>query len=178
MPPSELRNTKIQHAATPKTAGTRINTKHTPSHKEITNAHEDALPSIIADSQCLHAASPGHAVYGRQAPRRHATIPHLMPGFHGESCCSTRRRGPTARLTARLSRQPPSKWRHRRSTFPRRRTRKEEAASNLQRLPCGADWCVFRSTAGAAFELTADQFLHHLYGRRISIVCLKSPFSN
>lgn len=57
LPTSELRNIEIKHTATPKTAGTRINSKHTPSHKEITNAGECVLPTIIAVSQCLLAAS-------------------------------------------------------------------------------------------------------------------------
>lgn len=76
---------------------------------------------------------PVHAVYRGQTPmpHRHATIMHLMPGLRCESCCSTRSRQSAAHLTARLSRQPPSKRWHRCLTFPRKRTRKEESVSNL-----------------------------------------------
>lgn len=77
-------------------------------------------------SQCLHAASQ-HMQYIAARHQRFAAVPtimHLMPGFCWESRCSTRSRQPTAHLTARLSRQPPSKRWHRCLTFPRRRRRK------------------------------------------------------
>lgn len=75
LPTSELRNTEIKHTATRKTAGTRINTKHTPSHKEITNAREYVLPSIIAVSQCLHAASQRMQYMADRRQRLTATLP-------------------------------------------------------------------------------------------------------
>lgn len=75
LPTSELRNTEIKHTATPKTAGTRINTKHTPSHKEIINARECVLPSIIAVSQCLHAASQHMQYMAARRQRLTATLP-------------------------------------------------------------------------------------------------------
>lgn len=141
LPPSELRNTKIKHAATPKTAGTRINTKHTPSHKEITNAHEFALPSIIADSQCLRAAS-RHMQY--MADRRlTAMLPYRTWCQASTVRAAVRHTAAGQQLVwrpvclASLRANGDTDARH----SPERRTREEEAVSNLSWLPCQADDC-------------------------------------
>lgn len=171
LPPSELRNTKIKHAATPKTAGTRINTKHTPSHKEITNAHEDALPTIIADSQCLHAAS-RHMQY--MADRRLAA---MLPY---RTWCQASTESAAVRHTAagqQLVWRPVclASLRANGDTDARHSLEEGRGKRKLPLTYSGSRVC-FSMHSGAAFQLTADHFLHHLHTTSISIVCLKSPF--